>query len=54
MESMLVNSVVHGAEPPVNVASINGFCITFSHNTLYVYYNTPINTHKGHSFLFIF
>jgi hypothetical protein len=54
MESMLVNSVVHDAVPPVNVASINEFCITFSPNTLHLYCNTPINSHKGHLFLFIF
>jgi len=48
MESMLVNSGMHGAVPSVNVASINGFCITFSPNTLHVYCNTPINAHKGH------
>jgi len=54
MESMLVNSVVHGAVPPVNAAPINVFCIMFSPKTLHVYCNTPINSHKGHSFLFIF
>jgi hypothetical protein len=33
MESLLVNSVVHGAIPSDNVDSINGFCIMFSPNT---------------------
>jgi hypothetical protein len=33
MESLLVDSVVHGAIPPDNVDFIHGFCIVFSPNT---------------------
>jgi hypothetical protein len=33
MESLLVNYVGHGAIPPVNADSINGFCIMLSPNT---------------------
>jgi hypothetical protein len=54
MESMLVNSDVHGAVAPVNVVSTNGFCNTLSPYTLHVYCNTPINSHKGHLLLSFF